>query len=654
MATKSIIEIPVDDSEFRRFYELFEKFKDETAEMPETWRAIDEAMGSATSTATEGALNAREALAVAAAQAGVIAEALRGAVKAQSDLGSATHKTNTGMQGLQKSAEGVGRAISLVGGWIVKLGAIGGLGALFSGFGIGELANAAFSRSRSAGGLGISPGLLASFQVNAQQFGTTSDLTTAANTLMDIRNSPFLKFLGVKNAYSQDPANLYLNELRGAAQSYRQYEARGMAGFWSLSAQGQAAARLGIGTDAIRRAAMPGGLAALGTAQTRMNADVGVLELSPRVQAEWTQLKITLDKAGMSIQTTLIDDLTPLAPQLGHLADAVTSVLTGLLDNKSLPRFLDDVSTGLESLADFLDHVDWTKAAAFFDKLWPKDFNAVGTGGKHGLLNKNDWLSTPGMQAIENFFGSPAWKKASSGSGKFADSLLGQALGSVFGGVGSALSSAAAKAIVPIAGGFGVDPILALATAYHESGFNPNSHHMDHYANGAPAGYSSGLFQLNEHGEGAGLSLAQLLNPKENARIALSEMAKVARAHPDWSPGQIAAGAQRPAHPGQYAKEINSLYGQIAQKMIGSIISTVDSDIKKYGKDWSKHLPSDVAAFVAQAHLSKAQQSSTDIKSINKTLKAVLAKRTTPPKVNLHVTNPTASRHSVSLKAAIP
>jgi hypothetical protein len=71
---------------------------------------------------------------------------------------------------------------------------------------------------------------------------------------------------------------------------------------------------------------------------------------------------------------------------------------------------------------------------------------------------------------------------------------------------------------------------------------------------------SFGLFQLHEGGELGNMSARQAFDPIANAKIALAEFAKVAKAHPDWSPGQIAAAAQRPANPGQYAAEVNAIY----------------------------------------------------------------------------------------------
>ena len=77
--------------------------------------------------------------------------------------------------------------------------------------------------------------------------------------------------------------------------------------------------------------------------------------------------------------------------------------------------------------------------------------------------------------------------------------------------------------ITNVANELGVDPKLALAIAQQESGFNPNAI--------GDSGNSVGLFQLNIMGEGAGMTVAQREDPETNARIALTQVAAVAKQH---------------------------------------------------------------------------------------------------------------------------
>ncbi|MDA8393996.1 MAG: transglycosylase SLT domain-containing protein [Candidatus Dormibacteraeota bacterium] len=108
------------------------------------------------------------------------------------------------------------------------------------------------------------------------------------------------------------------------------------------------------------------------------------------------------------------------------------------------------------------------------------------------------------------------------------------------------------ETIVKVAESLGVDPRLALAIAYQESGMNPKAV--------GDNGTSFGLYQLHQGGELGSNSPTWAFNPVNNATRALSQVALVAKLHPGWSPGAIAAAAQRPANPVAYADSVNAIY----------------------------------------------------------------------------------------------
>jgi murein DD-endopeptidase MepM/ murein hydrolase activator NlpD len=100
----------------------------------------------------------------------------------------------------------------------------------------------------------------------------------------------------------------------------------------------------------------------------------------------------------------------------------------------------------------------------------------------------------------------------------------------------------------------GVDPLLALAIAQHESGLNPRAV--------GDGGHSIGLFQLHDAGEGAGMSVQERQDPEANARIAIHTIAQVQKARPELSnnPGALAVAAQRPDNTNNvYANAINGI-----------------------------------------------------------------------------------------------
>jgi hypothetical protein len=358
-----VIEIQVDDSAFKRFYALFDDYSEKLEKMPEAWKSLDAAMGTSTEGLKTGALDAKEALALAAAQATVIAEALKDATKAQSGLGSATKSSAKGMQGLAKATQGVGAAIAEVGGWILKIGALGGLGALFSGFGVADLASAAFTRFRAAGQLGISPGALASFQVNMQQFLGTAALEAAANAQIDVTKAGGLAALGIgwQHAQSISPSQLAFEELKSAALLYQKAQKTGTP---AMQVPGIAlyTSLLGGNIGDVRNAAM--NMGALNAANAARQRDAGILGVSQQAAQAWANLHITLDKAGLSIQSALIDSLAPLAPAIAVLADDVASFIRALVKSPDFGVIVNDVATGLKEFGAWLKGPDpkamWT------------------------------------------------------------------------------------------------------------------------------------------------------------------------------------------------------------------------------------------------------------------------------------------------------
>ena len=101
---------------------------------------------------------------------------------------------------------------------------------------------------------------------------------------------------------------------------------------------------------------------------------------------------------------------------------------------------------------------------------------------------------------------------------------------------------------------YGVDPLrlyqIATATANQESGGDPTAV--------GDNGTSFGLFQLHQGGELGNLTQGQAFDPWTNAQTAMTVIAETLRAHPNWTDGQVAAGAQRPADPNGYAASIDA------------------------------------------------------------------------------------------------
>jgi cell wall-associated NlpC family hydrolase len=130
-------------------------------------------------------------------------------------------------------------------------------------------------------------------------------------------------------------------------------------------------------------------------------------------------------------------------------------------------------------------------------------------------------------------------------------------------------ATTAVQAIIQAAHELGVDPILALADATKETGRLGDVASIDPGNTTGDGGTSFGIYQLhwggelNDLGTSLGVAKARALDPLTNARTALKRFADVAHANPSFTPGQVAAAAQRPANPGAYAADVDRAYQMI-------------------------------------------------------------------------------------------
>jgi|SRR5215469_12475315 len=124
------------------------------------------------------------------------------------------------------------------------------------------------------------------------------------------------------------------------------------------------------------------------------------------------------------------------------------------------------------------------------------------------------------------------------------------------GGIPTNIPSWVVQGVLMAARDTGIPYELALAIVQQESQFNPNAVGDD--------GCSVGVAQLNTcAGEGVDVPPYMLNDPYQNAKISFTHVKEVMQAHPDWTWGQIAAGAQRPRDQQGYATAINQYVGNV-------------------------------------------------------------------------------------------
>jgi hypothetical protein len=217
MSNKPIIEIPIDDTQFRAFYELFQRYSAEVEEMPADWKKVDGATrdaGKAVVDFEKSSTGANQQIAMMAMQAAAMGKAFGSMVEAQTKFNASLRESNEQMGRMSAIAQkfgggtfGVaghlagGNGISAIETAISTLGnllpGLGKVAAVVAGIGAAALAagkklgDDAVSQQREARRVGVTSGQLQSFDLNFGRYADNAILNRAADAQSDMRMLPY-------------------------------------------------------------------------------------------------------------------------------------------------------------------------------------------------------------------------------------------------------------------------------------------------------------------------------------------------------------------------------------------------------------------------------------------------------------------------------
>lgn len=344
MAVKSVIDVEVNDEAFVTFKALFDRYKEQVAEMPGAWGEVDKAVGGVS--ATFG-----DVVAAMMAQA-TFAEALEKHERKRANEAERTSRAFKGLSIYSKDiAKNVAGATTQLLKWVSLTGVFSGLLGFGGLYGIDRLALNAASGRRSSLGLGIGYGEQKAFETD---FGRIVDpaafLSGVAESLHDVTKRWTLTAAGVPSAAIATGnagavgASLLssvktLVDRTPSNQLQQLSDARGLGQFFSIQ-------------DLIRLKATPQGeLAAQAGAYSR---DARSFGLSDSTTLAWQNFATQLTRAGQKIENVFVRGLTPLTPALSALSDSFAKAVETLLVS---PRIKDDLAAlgkGLESFAGYV------------------------------------------------------------------------------------------------------------------------------------------------------------------------------------------------------------------------------------------------------------------------------------------------------------
>ena len=353
VAVKSVIAIDVDDSRFKAFSALYEKYEAALAKAPGKWAEINKQIdtGGKTFQALTAAILAQT-------------ETLSNIIAQQKGVTYEVEKQSRAWQNIAKWGQNVSTSIHEATRNLIKWVPIAGLLGGGSLYGIDKLAETVGSGRRLALGLGTTYGEQKAFAANFSRLvDPESFLSGVANAKLDVRQRTGLLASGLTQqdlaGDTAQTATALLGQLKRLADTTNPQlygnviEARRLGNFVSP----QDLQRLRNTSPQEFQQLVAG----FGRDQSGFN-------LPPDVQKAWQDLATQLTRAGQGIENTFVKGLVLLAPAIEHVSKAFEDFVKAALASPKLGEWISSVAQGFERLAELISSPDKLKDAVFGKK----------------------------------------------------------------------------------------------------------------------------------------------------------------------------------------------------------------------------------------------------------------------------------------------
>ena len=330
MAVKSIIDVDVNDDQFKSFMEMFKKYQDAIKKLPGAWGETEKAVGLARNKLED--------------MAGIIQKQTREQEKMRREL----DKTNYAMGLLYKTTDKVYSRIKSTTADLFKWsGAVGILRTVVGAFslaGFDQLARSASQARSQSMGIGIAPGQLQAANINYARFGgATPTLSRIAEMQNDITQRYYLQNLGIsrEDIEQKSAFELLPQVLRGVGRGYSGLMEAGT----TINAGAYGYDQFGLSTDQLRRYAFASRTGELEEVSSRLPGRAAAIGGSEDVYRRYQDFIARIDTSWTALQSTLISKLEPLSAPLATLLDAFKNLAASALSSdgfkNNLKRFAD-------------------------------------------------------------------------------------------------------------------------------------------------------------------------------------------------------------------------------------------------------------------------------------------------------------------------
>ncbi|HEU0228940.1 MAG TPA: lytic transglycosylase domain-containing protein [Burkholderiaceae bacterium] len=418
MTTKTIHKIEVDSSQFKAFYDLFKQYSAALDDMPEEWKRVNGEVSDAGKSMEDFATASgvsKESLAMAAAQAKIISDAVAGVAKgthagtkAQKDFLVSLHGSGKAMREMAKDAKKLGSEVFGIGRYLLKIGVLGsgvaGLGGILSGLGLADLARSAVAGQRDARGIGVSVGQLQAFRTDFGRYADPGVLNRMADAQGDMAKWGYLS-LATGTPLGQipgaNPVALSLAMMRRAhdwwdktpvsQRTANNLQITGLNQFMSF----EEVRRLGAMTNG-----------EFAQARNRFASDARNLNLSGREVDAWNTFIVEVKNAGMALDTDLKRKLAELGPSMGGLIETLSTDGRQLIDEVLTPANINNLKRDIDGFTNLLGSPEFHNDIREFIQF-------VGDAA-HGLKVLAEWLD-PSLKSSGNQLSVPGTGAAING-----------------------------------------------------------------------------------------------------------------------------------------------------------------------------------------------------------------------------------------------
>ncbi|WP_233842329.1 lytic transglycosylase domain-containing protein [Dyella sp. 2HG41-7] len=359
MAFKPILEIDIDDAQFRQFYELFKEYQVEAGNMPEDWKALNKAITESSEAMSNIVSTFVETMIVSNAHAKELVDHFKEATDAQKDFVTVSTDSETALKKMGKEAKVFADSIFGIGKFLMKLGVLGVGSAAGGLFGLDKLAESAVGTQRSARGLGLTPGQLKAFETD---FGGRYVDAGVLGSIADAQGD-LSKQWALRSATGLSQARIDQTDVGTLAgiMALRAHD------WWANTPEGQRNKQF-YQVTGLEQSGFPFELARqeghtdraeLVRAIAQYQQDSKTLNVSDRSTDSLYIFMRDLKLAGSDIETYFSNKLAELGPHLGDFITALERDAKVLLDEVLTPANLHKAEDAIQDFANYLGSDDF-------------------------------------------------------------------------------------------------------------------------------------------------------------------------------------------------------------------------------------------------------------------------------------------------------